>query len=177
MHTVDLRPPLTPAQQFEQASSLAELLRLAIVDFGAALLDPRYVIDFNGWHRPIVGSLAVCAAGAVMAKRFGAGDRRAIPDDFPAARDRLEAVYWLSIGRIKDAAAVVTISRGVIAAATIDAVPLEALSPKVAAAMPLAERWEPILGFANCARLDRAESRRLLAHLTDLQVDLAEAGL
>jgi hypothetical protein len=168
----------TPSQRFEQARTLHEVLAMAIVDFEAVLVDPRYIIDFNGWHVAMgMGSLAVCAAGAVMAKRFRAGDRHALPEDFPKAQNQLEAVYLLSIGRIIDAAAVLTVKGGVLIAAAIDGVPFELLSPKAAAAAPLAERWEPILENAISAKFDKVESRRHLGHLIDLQRDLAREGL
>jgi hypothetical protein len=169
---------LTPAQEFEQAKTLHEVLAMAIVDFEAALLDPSYTIDFSGWHKPIgKDSIAVCVAGAVMAKRLGAGDRHALPEDFPDAQDRLEATYWLSVGRIAKAAAMLDVGSRLMTIAEMEGDPLETLSPRAKAATPLAADWEPILRFANCAKLDRLDSRRLRGLLRVMLVDLEEAGL
>ena len=119
----------------------------------------------------------MCAAGAVLVRRSGAGDRYGLPEDFPEALEQLEAVCWLRFGRLLDAVAVLTVKGGVLLAAAIDGVPFELLSPLAAAAAPLVERWEPILENSISAKLDKMESRRRLALLTDLRVDLAGAGL
>ena len=60
------------AMQFEQADTLAEILRLALDDFKVVLDDPRYDIDIA--LAPAIGGSRLCPCPAgVMAKRFGAG--------------------------------------------------------------------------------------------------------
>jgi hypothetical protein len=184
--------PLTPRQQFEQARTLHEILRLAIDDFEAAIEDPRYVIDFSEWHRPIpawrtkhpdlIGKTAVCLAGATMAKRLGVGIDRGHPACFEDARDQLYALSHLSIGHVAGAAELMhywhVMDRAERFAIEIDSmeVGLSINPPVDARAVELAERWAPILWFA-AGRLDDVDVWWFLACMRALQADLAEAGL
>jgi hypothetical protein len=89
------------------ATTLHELLALALDDFEHMLGDPRYKIDFGFWHEPDEdgGDCSICMAGAVIARRLCLDPTQEKEPDFfgiPVAR-RLHAIDQLRLGNIKAA--------------------------------------------------------------------------
>ena len=172
--------PLSPAQQFERATTLAEVLRLALDDFEAVLDDPRYVIDFRNWHRPIhpawsaewrglIGKKgAVCLGGSVIARRLGADINGYFsPESFEDACDQLWAINYLRAGHIY--AAAICLYGGAM---------MTRLPHSSAMAEGLTKYWMPILRpFAGSITLDEVDGWWFAACMRGMQADLAEAGL
>lgn len=84
---------------------LSELIYIALEDLEKIEADPRYIIDMGTWHMPN-GKCAVCAAGAVMAKRLGADPTAHIsPSRFDDDTEaKLDAIDLLRCGYLDDAA-------------------------------------------------------------------------
>jgi hypothetical protein len=157
--------PSTPAaQRFAQASTLVEVLALALDDFENVLDDPRYAIDLDhrSWHRPSENRCFVCLSGSVMAKRLGADiEHVQAPEDF-AAELQLVALDDLQTGCVDTAA-----DR------------LDRWSADKDVIKALTAKWRPILILQYVARpvLTAARARRFLAAMRTMQCDLEAAEL
>lgn len=88
---------------------LSDCVDVALKDLDLVVGDPRYTVNFGAWHIPVESQFstqcAVCFAGSVMAKSFGADiTRKMAPSDFDDHnRDRFGAIDEIRKGYLSAA--------------------------------------------------------------------------
>lgn len=103
-------------KQFESATKLHQILKIALHDLRAAEKSKKYVIDMYEWYAPAEGGKCqVCLAGSVMAGRYKSvcdkklkeyphGISPEVLRDYDEATAKLDALNALRCGDVGDAA-------------------------------------------------------------------------
>lgn len=155
---------LSAREQYDAATTLHELLGLALDDMESLISKPDFSVDMSSWVAPRHNSkrgdyCTVCLGGAVLLQRY-----EAEPDTgrLVYAPTRALLMDDLRQGRIAEAWGLLH----------------NELYRAPQSAFALDGKWQPVLGtIASRPRMSDARARDFVVLMRDLQKDLREAGL